>query len=103
MTMAAAASGDVLDQRAVERTDSRASSSRLSSRRGTADSVFRGRPGDPTTVAAPSAAAAMEDSPQKILLSLRTPSHSFEEKDGSGDKKDGKSSAEKPGGLIVVR
>lgn len=67
-----------------QETESRASS-RHSSRRGTADSVFRGRPGDPPHVAV---AADTHDSPQKILMSLRTPTASFEDKDRSDEKKD---------------
>ncbi|GKY96541.1 hypothetical protein MPSEU_000613700 [Mayamaea pseudoterrestris] len=77
----------------VERTDSRTSSRQ--SRRGTAESVFRGRPGD--AAAAPPSSAEMVDSPQKLLLSLRTPSASFEEKDGA---KKSAAFAEKAGELL---
>lgn len=56
-----------------------------SSRRGDTSSVFRGRPGEtaaPPPAPKPAAAAAQEESssPQKILMSLRTPTSSFDEK-----------------------
>jgi len=52
-------------------------------------SVFRGRPGSDSDRAAPP--GVDEDSPQKILLSLRTPTSSFEEKttDSQGKKSSG--------------
>jgi hypothetical protein len=43
----------------------------------------------------------MDESPQKILLSLRTPSASFEEKDATGQKKD-PLLTEKPNDVQVV-
>ena len=55
-----------------------------SSRGGSAASVFRGRPNDDGR-----AGPQEEDSPQKILLSLRTPTMSFEEKPEKGDKTSG--------------
>jgi hypothetical protein len=45
---------------------------------GTPASVFRGRPGDEL----PSRAGEREDNTQKILMSLRTPTTSFEEQRG---------------------
>ncbi|CAB9502028.1 expressed unknown protein [Seminavis robusta] len=54
------------------------------SRSGTPASVFRGRPGsDGPPSRREDRAPTEEDSPQKILLSLRTPSTSFEEKQPS--------------------
>lgn len=53
----------------------------------TLSSVFRGRPGDDTGRAAPQDDDV--DSPQKILLSLRTPTTSFEEKADKGKKGSG--------------
>ena len=51
-------------------------------RRGSAASVFRGRPeGEPARSSSQQPDVGDEDSPQKILLSLRTPTTSFEEKD----------------------
>jgi hypothetical protein len=43
-----------------------------------ASSVFRGRP-DNVDAVKPPAATAEDESPQRLLLSLRTPSTSFEE------------------------
>jgi hypothetical protein len=78
------------------RPDSRASS-RHSSRLGTAESVFRGR----SKGVAPVAEPAENDSPQKILLSLRTPSTSFEKEDKAGEKKESGRSG-KPDDLLEV-
>ena len=60
------------------------------SRSGTPASVFRGRP---STGEEPEDPVAEEDTPQKILLSLRTPTTSFDEKQPA---KNGKNAADLP-------
>jgi hypothetical protein len=62
------------------------------SRSGTPASVFRGRPGDGPPSSRRDdrggAPAAEEDGPQKVLLSLRTPTTSFDEKQPAKNRKD---------------
>jgi hypothetical protein len=57
-----------------------ASTSSSRSRGGSAASVFRGRPDKATPRKSENEGSQDDESPQKILLSLRTPSTSFEEK-----------------------
>lgn len=76
----------------VPRASETPSARHRDSRSGTPASVFRGRPGGdgppPSRRDGASGGATEEDSPQKILLSLRTPTTSFDEKQPAKNGKD---------------